>query len=70
MLWLYKHGYDIEEQLEVNQDLSQIETDLDNLAFEVAFLAKHLADEKTKERLTDLLQNNYYKEGLPPPFLT
>lgn len=33
ILWLYKNGYDILEQLEDNQEMSSEEIDFDNLAF-------------------------------------
>jgi hypothetical protein len=73
ILWLYKNGYDIEEQLTMNKDFSRIEMDLENLAYEIHWTCDHAPNsmkekgakeaftlEKTRERLLEAANKYYY----------
>lgn len=56
MLWLYRNGYDIEEQLEINKDMTQMEYDLEELAFAITWHCesrpKHLKEEGKEDNYT------------------
>lgn len=39
--WLYKNGYEIGSLLEMNKDMSKIEMDLENLAYEIHWHCDH-----------------------------
>lgn len=63
VLWLYRNGYDIEEQLECNKDLSKIETDLENLSFSIYWHCnennKHSL-ESLKKQMLESIDKYYY----------
>lgn len=73
VLWLYKNGYDIEEQLEENKYMTQMEYDFENLAFAITWHCEskpnHLKEEgkedtytleKTREILLKAVNKYYY----------
>lgn len=73
VLWLYRNGYDIEEQLEINKDMTQMEHDFENLAFAISWHCearpRHLKEdgkeddytlEKTREILIKEVNKYYY----------
>lgn len=53
VLWLYKHGYDITEQLETNGDMSKDINNYDNMGFEISMLAKGPEGFKEEVRIYD-----------------
>ena len=54
VLWLYKHGYDIEDLLETNKYLSEMEIDFENFAFAVEYIKikKDKLTEENKDKFT------------------
>jgi len=63
MLWLYKNGYDIEEQLEYNKDLTKVEHDIENLAYAVSWHCEQQKDhtmDTLKKVLIERIDYFYY----------
>lgn len=44
VLWLYRHGYDIEKYLEMNSHYSEMENDFSHFAYEVESLSKPIEE--------------------------
>ena len=63
VLWLYKHGYDITEQLEYNKEFSSTERDLENLCDDIHWSLDYSKKEWTLESFKEYmieLTNKYY----------
>ena len=52
VLWLYKNGYDITEQLEYNSHFSDMESKIDNIMFEIFELSNGNVREEYKTNYT------------------
>jgi len=72
VLWLYKNGYDILEQLETNKHLSEMESDFEIVGYELDCMSKgeegfregykqNWTLDYVKERCKELVDKYYYK---------
>ena len=74
VLWLYRHGYDIEKQLVNNSYLSEMESDFNALAYGLHYYIedaeKNFIEERkqnytleyTRKKASELLDTYYYKD--------
>lgn len=73
VLWLYQHDYEVEELLKENAYMSEMESDFENFAFEVEWLAKGEAGfrdgykqnwtlDYVKKKCKELVETYYYKD--------
>ena len=73
VLWLYKNGYDITEQLEINKHFSEMESDIDDLCFEIYVIYQNYEDrikngstfytvENILKKLKEVNDKYYYKD--------
>lgn len=73
VLWLYKNGYDVADLLEANSHYSEMETDFENFAFGISWMAKgeegfregskqNWTLEYVTKKCKELLERYYYKD--------